>query len=55
MADLIHETNERLVVRKWIPATREEVFAAWNDPESIQRRVLRRRSAFEAELADAHP
>ena len=26
-----------LVVRKLIPATREEVFAAWTDPESIRQ------------------
>jgi uncharacterized protein YndB with AHSA1/START domain len=30
------EENSRLVVRKVIPASREEVFAAWTDPESIK-------------------
>ncbi|HYM11932.1 MAG TPA: SRPBCC domain-containing protein [Bryobacterales bacterium] len=30
------ESNDTLVVRRLIPATREEVFAAWTDPESIK-------------------
>lgn len=30
------ERPDRLVVRKVIPASREEVFAAWIDPESIR-------------------
>ncbi len=36
MADVIEETDDRLVIRKLIPASREEVFAAWSDPESIR-------------------
>ena len=30
------EPRDRLVIRKVIPAPREEVFAAWIDPESIR-------------------
>jgi len=30
------ERPDRLVVRRVIPASREEVFAAWTDPESIR-------------------
>jgi len=37
MADVIEETDGRLVIRKLIPASREEVFAAWSDPVSIRR------------------
>ena len=36
MAELIEETDDKLILRKLIPATREEVFAAWSDPESIR-------------------
>jgi uncharacterized protein YndB with AHSA1/START domain len=36
MAELIEETNDKLVLRKLIPASRQEVFAAWSDPESIR-------------------
>jgi uncharacterized protein YndB with AHSA1/START domain len=36
MAELIEQTNDRLVIRKLIPASREQVFAAWSDPESIR-------------------
>jgi len=36
MADVIEETDDRLVIRKLIPASREEVFAAWSDPASIR-------------------
>jgi uncharacterized protein YndB with AHSA1/START domain len=36
MADVIEETDDRLVIRKLIPASREEVFAAWSDPDSIR-------------------
>ena len=36
MAELIEQTNDKLVIRKLIPASREEVFAAWSDPESIR-------------------
>jgi len=36
MAELIEATDDRLVIRKLIPASREEVFAAWSDPESIR-------------------
>ena len=36
MADIIEETDDRLVVRKLIPASREEVFADWSDPQSIR-------------------
>jgi uncharacterized protein YndB with AHSA1/START domain len=36
MADLIEQTDDKLVIRKLIPASREEVFAAWSDPESIR-------------------
>jgi uncharacterized protein YndB with AHSA1/START domain/ketosteroid isomerase-like protein len=36
MAELIEETDDKLVLRKLIPASREEVFAAWSDPASIQ-------------------
>jgi uncharacterized protein YndB with AHSA1/START domain len=32
-----HERGDTLVVRKLLPATREEVFAAWTDPESMRR------------------
>ena len=31
-----HERGETLVVRKLLPATREEVFAAWTDPDSVR-------------------
>ena len=31
MADLIEETNDKLVIRKLIPAFRDEVFDAWGD------------------------
>lgn len=30
------ERPDRLVIRKLIPASREEVFASWIDPESIR-------------------
>lgn len=30
------EHPDRLVIRRVIPASREEVFAAWIDPESIR-------------------
>ena len=36
MAELMEQTNDKLVIRKLIPAAREEVFAAWSDPESIR-------------------
>jgi len=36
MADVIEEADDRLVIRKLIPASREEVFAAWSDPQSIR-------------------
>ena len=36
MAELIEETADKLVLRKLIPASREEVFAAWSDPASIR-------------------
>jgi uncharacterized protein YndB with AHSA1/START domain len=36
MAELIQQTNDKLVVRKMIPATREEVFAAWTDAEGMR-------------------
>ncbi len=36
MAELIEESDDRLVVRKWIPAPREEVFAAWGDAEGMR-------------------
>jgi uncharacterized protein YndB with AHSA1/START domain len=36
MAELIEETDDRLVLRKLIPASREAVFAAWSDPASIR-------------------
>lgn len=36
MAELIQQTNDKLVIRKLIPASREEVFGAWSDPESIR-------------------
>jgi uncharacterized protein YndB with AHSA1/START domain len=29
------EAYNRVVIRRMLPATREEVFAAWTDPESI--------------------
>ena len=37
MSELIEETNDKLVLRKLIPASRQEVFAAWSDPESIRQ------------------
>jgi uncharacterized protein YndB with AHSA1/START domain len=37
MAELIEQTDDRLVIRKLIPASREEVFAAWSDPEGMGR------------------
>ncbi len=37
MSDILEQTNEKLVIRKWIAASREEVFAAWTDPKSIRR------------------
>jgi len=36
MAELIEETADKLVLRKLIPASREEVFAACSDPASIR-------------------
>jgi uncharacterized protein YndB with AHSA1/START domain len=36
MAELIQQTNDKLVIRKLIPAACEEVFAAWSDPESMR-------------------
>lgn len=30
------DTQDRLVIRRLIPAPREDVFAAWTDPESIK-------------------
>jgi uncharacterized protein YndB with AHSA1/START domain len=30
------ERPDRLVIRKVIPASREEVFSAWTDPESLR-------------------
>jgi uncharacterized protein YndB with AHSA1/START domain/ketosteroid isomerase-like protein len=36
MADLIEETADKLVLRKLIPASREEVFAAWSDPAGMR-------------------
>ena len=32
-----HERGETLVVRKLLPATRDEVFAAWTDAESLRQ------------------
>ena len=37
MAELIEETADKLVLRKLIPASREEVFAAWSDPAGMQQ------------------
>jgi uncharacterized protein YndB with AHSA1/START domain/ketosteroid isomerase-like protein len=37
MAELIEETNDKLVLRKLIPAPRHDVFAAWSDPDSIRQ------------------
>src|SRR5690242_9663001 len=36
MADLIEETADKLVLRKLIPVSREEVFAAWSDPAGMR-------------------
>src|SRR5258708_35215351 len=36
MADLIEETNDKLVIRKLIPASREEVFDAWGDATGMR-------------------
>lgn len=36
MADMMEETDDRLVIRKLIPASREEVFAAWSDPAGMR-------------------
>jgi len=36
MAELIEETDDKLVLRKLIPVSREEVFAAWSDPAGMQ-------------------
>ncbi|MCU1273435.1 MAG: hypothetical protein JWO48_866 [Bryobacterales bacterium] len=36
MAELIQQTNDKLVLRKMIPASREEVFAAWTDSDSMR-------------------
>jgi uncharacterized protein YndB with AHSA1/START domain len=36
MADRIEESSERLVIRKLIPATREEVFDAWGDAAGMR-------------------
>ena len=36
MADLIEETNDKLVIRKLIPASREEVFDAWGDAAGMR-------------------
>ena len=36
MADVMEENNERLVIRKLIPASREDVFAAWSDPAGMR-------------------
>jgi len=37
MADLIEETNDKLVIRKLIPASREEVFDAWGDAAGMRK------------------
>ena len=37
MADLIEETNDKLVIRKLIPASREEAFDAWSDPAGMRQ------------------
>ena len=36
MPDAQQEGAHKIVVRKILPATREEVFAAWTDPDSIR-------------------
>ena len=36
MADLIEETNDKLVIRKLIPASREEVFDTWGDAAGMR-------------------
>jgi len=36
MPDAQQEGAHKIVVRKTLPATREEVFAAWTDPDSIR-------------------
>ena len=36
MADLIEETNDKLVIHKLIPASREEVFDAWGDAAGMR-------------------
>jgi uncharacterized protein YndB with AHSA1/START domain len=36
MAEPMEETSDKLVIRKLIAASREEVFAAWSDPESMR-------------------
>jgi uncharacterized protein YndB with AHSA1/START domain len=36
MADVMEEADDRLVIRKLIPASREEVFAAWSDPAGMR-------------------
>ena len=36
MAEVMEDTGDRLAIRKQIPAPREEVFAAWSDPQSIR-------------------
>jgi uncharacterized protein YndB with AHSA1/START domain len=37
MAEQSQEANHRLVVRRLIRATCEEVFGAWSDPESMSK------------------
>ncbi len=36
MADVMEESDDRLVIHKLIPASREEVFAAWSDPAGMR-------------------
>ena len=44
------QQNEKIVIRKIIAATQEEVFQAWTDPESMRHWMRGREDMHEAEV-----